>query len=312
MQYRLTYIITTFNKSRYLRHTLERLMAARQPDEEIVVTDGGSTDGTVDYLQGHFAAGRIQQFVSEPDRGEAHGFNKAIMMARGEMIKFISDDDAFAYPVIRAVTDFALANPQIAAINGYNASTQVEDLTYAVVKEQPARDFQLWLETKQPFWMIGLPLMIRRSALPLTGLLYTNTKFPDLDFLYRISTSGAKMAWCTAVMSMHVSHPEGNFNQMASKARELEYQRISGFYLKPKPRNPVQVVRDLVEQAKRPIRPAKRAFFDRMGWAQVQNPEVFPTGYVPVPGEDPLDAVYRVCDEFIAAQNAVRKLEFIY
>ncbi|WP_460620260.1 glycosyltransferase, partial [Hymenobacter qilianensis] len=60
MAYALSYILTTYNKLPYLKQVLERLMAARQEDEEIVVADGGSKDGTVEYLQGLYAAGRIQ------------------------------------------------------------------------------------------------------------------------------------------------------------------------------------------------------------------------------------------------------------
>ena len=42
----LSYVLTTYNKLPYLRQVLERLVAARQADEEIVVVDGGSTDAT--------------------------------------------------------------------------------------------------------------------------------------------------------------------------------------------------------------------------------------------------------------------------
>ncbi|WP_133273804.1 glycosyltransferase family 2 protein [Hymenobacter radiodurans] len=106
--YTLSYILTTYNKLPYLKQVLERLIAARQEDEEIVVADGGSKDGTAEYLQSLYAAGQIQQFISERDKGEAHGFNKCMLMAQGEIIKLITDDDAFYYPAIREAANFMI------------------------------------------------------------------------------------------------------------------------------------------------------------------------------------------------------------
>ncbi|NVO32126.1 glycosyltransferase family 2 protein [Hymenobacter lapidiphilus] len=311
-EYRVSYLVTTYNKLPYLRQVLGRLVAARLADEEIVVADGGSTDGTPEYLRELFEAGQIQQFVSERDKGESHGFNKCMLMAKGEMLKYVTDDDAFNYPTIRACVDFMQEHPEIDAVMGYNATTQEEDLTYARVKEDPAVDFMRWYEHKEPFWMIGLPLLIRRSSLPLLGLFYTGVVFVDLEYTYRISTVKANIAWCTALLSMHVDNPNGNFNRMSPKARETEYTRVRDYFVQSKRRGPVQVLLDAMEATKRPLRPVKRAFFDRMGWAQFQNPEVFATGYEPRLGEDHLAAVFRVCDDFMAAQNQLRKTEFIY
>ncbi|HRI80047.1 MAG TPA: glycosyltransferase, partial [Cyclobacteriaceae bacterium] len=46
----LSYVLTTYNKLPYLRVTIPYLLAACQPDEEIVVVDGGSQDGSAEYL----------------------------------------------------------------------------------------------------------------------------------------------------------------------------------------------------------------------------------------------------------------------
>ena len=96
--YRISYVVTTYNKLPYLQQVISRIVAARLPDEEIVVVDGNSKDGTPEYLRGLFDAGHIQQFVSERDKGESHGLNKGMLLARGELIKIMSDDDAFCIP----------------------------------------------------------------------------------------------------------------------------------------------------------------------------------------------------------------------
>lgn len=310
--FRISYIVTTYNKLPYLRQVLGRLVAARLPDEEIVVADGGSKDGTVEYLRDLFETGKIQQFISERDKGEAHGFNKCLLRANGEIIKVITDDDAFHYPAIREAASFMQESPEVDIVVGYNAAFQIEDLTYTRVKEDPANDFQRWYDHKEPFQMIGLPLMLRRSAIPLTGLFSTGVVMVDLDFMYRVSSLKVNIAWCSAVLSGHVSNPNGNFNRMSQKSRDDEYNRIVNFYTKPKPRPFGAVLFDAFEAMKRPMRPIKRALFDKWGLPQYQNPEQFATGYVAIPGEDPNEAVYRVCDEFMAAYNDKRPIQFKY
>lgn len=312
-EYRISYILTTYNKLPYLQHVLSRLVAARLPDEEIVVADGGSSDGTPEYLRDLYEAGKIQQFISEQDKGEAHGFNKCMLMARGELIKIITDDDAFYYPAIRQAASFMQENPEVDVVMGYNAALLSEDMTFARVKEDPARDFQRWLDHKEPFWMIALPLLLRRSVLPLTGMFYTGVVLVDLEFIYRITSLNINIAWCTAVLSMHISHPNGNYNRLSLEKRMAEYNRIQAFFsTKPAQRTISGTLHEAVEAIKRPIRPAKRALFDKMGWKQYQNPEHFSTGYTPSPGEDPIAAGFQVCDAFLASHNANRPINFIY
>ena len=59
-EFGISYVVTTYNKLPYLQQVLGRLVAARRPDEEIVVADGGSSDGTPAYLQGLYETGQTQ------------------------------------------------------------------------------------------------------------------------------------------------------------------------------------------------------------------------------------------------------------
>ena len=61
----LSYIITTFQKLPYLKIVLPELIANRLDDEEIVIIDGGSKDGTAEWLQELHAQNKIQQFVND-------------------------------------------------------------------------------------------------------------------------------------------------------------------------------------------------------------------------------------------------------
>ena len=88
----LSYIIATRNKLPYLKTGLKKLIAAKKPDEEILVADGASTDGTKEYLEELKKEGKIDFYLSEPDYAESHALNKLFLLANGTLIKIINDD----------------------------------------------------------------------------------------------------------------------------------------------------------------------------------------------------------------------------
>lgn len=58
---------------------------------DIVVVDGGSTDGTVEWLRAR--ADRLTTLIVEPDQGVYDAMNKGIAAARTEWILFMGADD---------------------------------------------------------------------------------------------------------------------------------------------------------------------------------------------------------------------------
>ena len=110
---KLSYILTTYNKLDYLKITLPYLLAACYPDEEIVIVDGGSSDGTVEYLQALLDQKKIHYFISEKDFGEAHGTNKAFLAAKGQLLKIITDDDVFDFEALQRCKKFMLEHPSV-------------------------------------------------------------------------------------------------------------------------------------------------------------------------------------------------------
>ncbi len=59
--------------------------------KELIVIDGGSSDGTVDILKKYDH--EINHWVSEPDKGVYHAMNKGLGLAKGEWVFFLGGDD---------------------------------------------------------------------------------------------------------------------------------------------------------------------------------------------------------------------------
>jgi len=77
-----------------IARTLDSVLAQRDADLELVVVDGGSSDGTPAIVQGYRS--RVGAFLSEPDRGIYDAMNKGIGLARGEYVLMMNSGDVFA------------------------------------------------------------------------------------------------------------------------------------------------------------------------------------------------------------------------
>lgn len=62
---------------------------------EWIVVDGGSNDGTREYLENLNGIFNLR-FVSEPDNGIYDAMNKGIAMAQGKFALFLNSGDIFS------------------------------------------------------------------------------------------------------------------------------------------------------------------------------------------------------------------------
>ncbi len=235
MHCRLSYIISTRNRLPFLSVTLPLLMGARQADEEIIVVDGASTDGTVDYVRNLQERGDIDVFVSEPDRGEAHGLNKGCLLARGDLIKVVSDDDAFDFGAIRMCREYMLDHPEVDLMAGNVGDMAAESPADASVMWSYANEHRSFRQgATGRFFFNGLPIMLRRTSIPLLGLFATGVIAVDLEYSLR-TTATACIGWCDSVIALRIDHGKSNFRTMRKRCDE-ERRRLAAWYdWKPPP-----------------------------------------------------------------------------
>lgn len=87
----ISIIVAVFNGSATLQNCLDSIVAQTYPHKELIVMDGGSSDGTVGLLEANSDA--ITYWESKADNGIAHAWNKGLRKSRGEWILFIGADD---------------------------------------------------------------------------------------------------------------------------------------------------------------------------------------------------------------------------
>lgn len=237
---KLSYVVTTYNKLPYLKNVLGTLLQNVGPDEEVVVTDGASTDGTAEYLKELFAAGKIHQLVSEKDKGEAHGWNKAFLMAKGTLIKVITDDDAFDYTEIGKCKEFMLSHPEIDFLGTDGVFTKaVHESAFIDSKHYSGSFFNVnsdysalynnWRENHKPFNFCGLGWMFRKSSLAVLGLLDTSFVRVDAEFTVRATNGKANLGWYTGKVWARIFNPNSNSLTQNDKIKR-DTTRLSRMY----------------------------------------------------------------------------------
>jgi glycosyltransferase involved in cell wall biosynthesis len=108
----------SLNQGRFLADTLRSVAAQNYLNLEHIVVDGGSTDGSVEILR-HWADSHPScRWVSEPDNGQTDAINKALQMARGEIIGWLNSDDVYCDGAVQAAVAALQAHPELLMIYG--------------------------------------------------------------------------------------------------------------------------------------------------------------------------------------------------
>lgn len=89
----ISIVIPSFNQGNYIEQTITSILGQYYSNLELIVIDGGSTDGTLDVIKKY--AHLITYYVSEPDKGQADAINKGFKVAKGDILAWLNSDDMY-------------------------------------------------------------------------------------------------------------------------------------------------------------------------------------------------------------------------
>lgn len=179
---KISVITAVYNNRETISAALDSALRQSGVDIDLVVIDGGSTDGTLEVLRSY--TGRLDVLVSEPDRGIYDALNKGIQRASGDVVGFLHSDDLFAGAGVLSRVAAAFADPEVGAVYG--------DLVY-VRKDNPDQVVRYWragVFSRRRLrwgWMPPHPtLYVRRHVYEQHGLFDTSFRIAaDYDFILR-------------------------------------------------------------------------------------------------------------------------------
>ncbi len=183
---RVSAIIPTYNRAAQVTRAIDSALAQTWPDVEVVVTDDGSHDNTLEVLARYGARIRV---VAQHNQGLSAARNAAINAATGEFIAILDDDDEWLPDRLAVQMPLMLSDP---AIGLAGSAMWLVDATGGLLPEQqPDRPGVTSLTLEDLFIAnrIGCPTaLIRRRVLEETGLFDTSLPYAeDYDMWVRIA-----------------------------------------------------------------------------------------------------------------------------
>jgi len=100
----LSVVIVVYNAASCIEQSLLSVINQKYKNIELIVIDGGSTDGTVDIINRW--KDKISYWVSEPDNGVYDAMNKAVDAATGKWIYFLGAGDILVDIVDKVIPMF--------------------------------------------------------------------------------------------------------------------------------------------------------------------------------------------------------------
>jgi len=107
----ISIVMPSLNQAEFIEAAISSVLSQEYTRLELIVADGGSTDGTLDILHRLQQADRRLVWFSGPDSGPAEALNRAFAKVRGTLIGWLNADDSYLPgAVARSVYSFQ-ANP---------------------------------------------------------------------------------------------------------------------------------------------------------------------------------------------------------
>jgi glycosyltransferase involved in cell wall biosynthesis len=214
-QVRVSYIMTTKNRSKYFAKALQNIREFITTKDELIIIDGGSTDETLKLIKKNRDI--ISYFESEKDYGEAHALNKGILQSRGKLLKILTDDD-YIYPkALRQAISVLERNPQIDAIQcggeAYNVNEKTGETSILFYEQVfPEVEIAHNLLHVSTYCPCGLGLVLTRKIISRAGLFDTTFRAVDLSYMSKLILCNANFKYLNISLFRHMNYEHSGEN----------------------------------------------------------------------------------------------------
>lgn len=108
---RISIIVPCYNGEKYLRETLDCLLAQTIEDWECIIVDDGSSDGSLEIMKEYAARDARYKYIEQANRGPAVARNTAIAASCGKYILPLDADDVIAPSYAEKAIDYLETHP---------------------------------------------------------------------------------------------------------------------------------------------------------------------------------------------------------
>jgi glycosyltransferase involved in cell wall biosynthesis len=227
-------VIPMRNAERYVKATLESVLAQDGVDLEVVVVDDGSTDHSADIVRA--IAERRIRMIAGPQKGIAAAFNAGLAAARGQIFARCDADDLYPPGRLAWQVDFLDRNPDFGAVCGAFA-TMADNGSIVTERTVGLAGEEVTAELRGGVGRSHLCAYAIRTEI-LRQLGGCRTYFPmaeDADLQYRLAESTRiwyepRPSYLYRLHDASITHSRGDAERVFfdEQARRFQRQRLAG------------------------------------------------------------------------------------
>ena len=106
----ISIITVVLNNDSHIQKTLDSIFNQKYSNYELIIIDGGSTDGTLKIIKKNKK--KIDKWISEKDKGIYDAFNKGMDLAEGDYIGFVNSDDILLPNALKILAKYIAKYPE--------------------------------------------------------------------------------------------------------------------------------------------------------------------------------------------------------
>jgi len=204
----VTIAVLNYNGKRKLERFLPGVFNIAYPNQQIIVVDGGSTDGSLDFLA---MFPKIRTINQGDTTGVAHAMNVAAKKAEGELILFLGND-MWPHPESLSLLVRTLNSDQKIAVCGPKVMAILEDGSFSDIIDHVGFEVDRYgfpkprgfgerdrgqYDSLNTSWFFGsTEMLIRKEVIATVGYFDDSyiTLSEDIDFCWRVHEHGYEIA----------------------------------------------------------------------------------------------------------------------
>jgi glycosyltransferase involved in cell wall biosynthesis len=171
----ISIITVVLNAEKTIERTIKSIISQSYTNYEIIIIDGGSTDGTIDIIKKYKK--KISYWISEKDQGIYHAMNKGIKKSSGNIIGILNADDYYLKNALKTVNEYFNRFKKIEFLFG---SVKKNRIMSGFYPEKISYRFNIYPGHSAGFF-------IKKKTHKKVGLYNNKFKYSaDLDLIYRL------------------------------------------------------------------------------------------------------------------------------
>jgi glycosyltransferase involved in cell wall biosynthesis len=227
---RISIVTPSYNQRAFIELALESVRSQNYASAEHIVVDGGSTDGTVEYLRSLSGKAGWQhlRWISERDRGQSDALNKGFKMASGDIIGWLNSDDVYRSGCFAAITSAFENNRAVDIL--YGDTTWIDEKSNIIQVRREIEFSRFVLAYHRVLYIPTTSTFFRRRIFDDGNWIDTRYDYAmDYEFFLRLTNAGYRFQHIPCLLADFRWHSESKSCSQSEK-HLAEHDDIARMY----------------------------------------------------------------------------------